>query len=171
MWKSQSMALPSPAKQKIQDPIYINWVPFPRNMNFQQSDKKRKNISWITFISGFPSGSVIRNSPANAGDMDLIPGLERSTGGGNGNPLHCSCLENPKDRETLCVTVHGVTKSWTCESWTRMCAHTHAHTRADTHTHTHTLSLCLFSTTYLSLVGSLPNFPIPLIIFTCDNKY
>ena len=74
MWKSQSMALPSPAKQKIQDPIYINWVPFPGNMNFQQSDKKRKKISWITFISGFPSGSVIRNSPANAGDMDLIPG-------------------------------------------------------------------------------------------------
>ena len=51
------------------------------------------------------------------------------------------------------------------------CAHTRTHTHVRTHTHTHTLSLCLFSTTYLSLVGSLPNFPIPLIIFTCDNKY
>ena len=97
--------------------------------------------------------------------MGLILGLERSTGGGNGNPLHCSCLENPKDREALCVTIHGVTKSWTCASWTRMCIHTHVRT------HTHTLSLCLFSTTYLSLVGSLPNFTIALIIFTRDNKY
>ena len=48
---------------------------------------------------------------------------------------------------------------------------THARTHTCGHTHTHTLSLCLFSTTCLSLVGSLPNFPIPLIIFTCDNKY
>ena len=45
--------------------------------------------------------------------------------------------------------------------------HVHTHTCA----HTHTLSLCLFSTTYLSLVGSLPNFTIALIILTCDNKY
>ena len=50
---------------------------------------------------GFPGGSVIENSPANAGDIrsvDLIPGLGRSPGGGNGNPLQYSCLENPVDR-------------------------------------------------------------------------
>ena len=39
---------------------------------------------------------VIRNQPANAGDLDAS-GLGRSPGGGNGNPLQCSCLENPRD--------------------------------------------------------------------------
>ena len=43
---------------------------------------------------GFP---VVKNLPANAGDVDLIPRLGRSPGEGNGNPLHYSCLENPMD--------------------------------------------------------------------------
>ena len=43
-------------------------------------------------------------------DSGLILGLERSPGGGNGNPLQYSCLENPKDRGALRVTIHGVTK-------------------------------------------------------------
>ena len=50
---------------------------------------------------GFLDGSVIKNLPANAfdtGDSDLIPGLGRSPGGGNGNPLDYSCLGNPTDR-------------------------------------------------------------------------
>ena len=47
---------------------------------------------------GFPGGSVVRNSPANAGDGDSIPGLGRSLGEGNGNPFQYSCLENPMDR-------------------------------------------------------------------------
>ena len=46
----------------------------------------------------FPDGSVVKNPPANAGDAGLIPGLERSPGGENGNPLQCSCLGNPIDR-------------------------------------------------------------------------
>ena len=45
--------------------------------------------------------------------MGLIPGLGRSPGGGNGNPLQYSCLENPVDRGACWATVHGVTKSWT----------------------------------------------------------
>ena len=48
----------------------------------------------------FPSGSVVKNPPANAGDtgdVGSIPGSERSFGEGNGNPLQCSCLENPMD--------------------------------------------------------------------------
>ena len=52
-------------------------------------------------IWGFPGGLVIKNLPANAadaGDMGSIPGLGRSPGGGNGNPLQYSCLENPIDR-------------------------------------------------------------------------
>ena len=44
----------------------------------------------------FPGGSVVKNPPANAGDVDLIPGSERTPGEGNGNPL--SCLENLMDR-------------------------------------------------------------------------
>ena len=47
---------------------------------------------------GFPGGAVVKNPPANAGDMDLIPGSGRSPGIGNGNPLQYSCLENSKDR-------------------------------------------------------------------------
>jgi len=54
----------------------------------------------------------------NAGDLGLIPGMERSPGGGHDNPLQCSCLENPqrqsiKDRGAWRAIVHGVTKSQT----------------------------------------------------------
>ena len=48
---------------------------------------------------GFPGGSVGRESACNAGDPGLmVPGQEDSPGGGKGNPLQCSCLENPMDR-------------------------------------------------------------------------
>jgi len=59
---------------------------------------------------GFPGGSV---SVCNAGDQGLIPGLGRSPGEGNGNPLQYSYLENPMDRGAWWATVHGVSKSWT----------------------------------------------------------
>ena len=49
--------------------------------------------------------SVVRNPLANTGDLGSIPGLGRSPGGGNGNPLQCSCLENPMDGEALWATV------------------------------------------------------------------
>ena len=42
---------------------------------------------------------MVNNLPANAGDMGVIPGSERSSGEGNGNPLQYSCLENPMDRK------------------------------------------------------------------------
>ena len=48
---------------------------------------------------GFPGGSVIKNSPANAGGTGSIPGSRRSPEEGNGNPLQYSCLENPMDKE------------------------------------------------------------------------
>ena len=44
---------------------------------------------------------------------DLIPGSGRYPGGGNGNPLQFSCLENPMDRGAWCYTVRGFAKSWT----------------------------------------------------------
>ena len=59
---------------------------------------------------------VLKNSPANAGDVrdrGLIPGLGRSPGGGNGNSLQYSCLENPMDRGAWQTTVHRVAKSQT----------------------------------------------------------
>ena len=59
---------------------------------------------------------VVKNSPTNAGDIrdvGLISGSGRSPGGGHGNPLQYSCLENPMDREAWQATVHGVTKTGT----------------------------------------------------------
>ena len=60
----------------------------------------------------FPKGSVVKNLPANAGDVDSVSGLGRSPGEGNGNPLQYSCLENPTDRGAQWATVYGVTKDW-----------------------------------------------------------
>ena len=48
---------------------------------------------------GFPGGSEVKVSASNVGDQGLIPGLGRSPGEGNGNPLQYSCLENPMDGE------------------------------------------------------------------------
>ena len=59
---------------------------------------------------------MVKNLPANVGDIrdsGLIPGLGRSPGAGNGNPLQYSCLENPMDRGAWWATVHGVAKSQT----------------------------------------------------------
>ena len=51
----------------------------------------------LSSLMGFPGGAMVETPPANAGDVDLIPGLGRSPGGGN--PLQYSCLENSMDRE------------------------------------------------------------------------
>ena len=56
---------------------------------------------------GFPGGSVVKNPPANTGDTVSIPGLGRSPGGGYGNPLQYSCLENPMDRVAWRAAVHS----------------------------------------------------------------
>ena len=52
-------------------------------------------------------------SACNVGDLGSIPGLRRSPGEGDGNPLQYSCLENPMDGGAWQATVHGVAKSWT----------------------------------------------------------
>ena len=59
---------------------------------------------------GFPGGSMVKNPPANAGDVGSIPGSRRSPGERNGNPLQHSFLGNPMDRGAWWATVHGVTK-------------------------------------------------------------
>ena len=54
---------------------------------------------------------MIKNLPVNAEDLGLIPGFGKSLGGGNGNSLQYSCLENAMDRGVWRATVHGVSKS------------------------------------------------------------
>ena len=62
---------------------------------------------------GFPDSSVGKESACNAGDLGSIPGLGRSPGEGNSDPLQYSCLENSKGRGAWQATVHGVAKHWT----------------------------------------------------------
>ena len=77
--------------------------------------------------------SQVSQMVKNAGDRGSVPGLGRSPGEENGNPLQYSCLENSMDKGVWWATVHGVKKSQTQLSNT----HTHTHT----HTHAHTGSL------------------------------
>ena len=57
---------------------------------------------------GFPGGSNGKESACSVGDLGSIPGLGRSPGGGNGNPLQYSCLENSTDREAWMATAHRI---------------------------------------------------------------
>ena len=61
----------------------------------------------------FPAGSDGKESACDVGDLGSIPGSGRPPGGGHGNPLQYSCLENPTDRGAWWATVHGVTESQT----------------------------------------------------------
>ena len=65
----------------------------------------------ISVLSTFPGGSEDKASAWNAGDAGSVPGLGRSSGEGNGNPLQYSCLENPMDRGAWQATVYRVAKS------------------------------------------------------------
>ena len=64
-----------------------------------------------------------KESTCTAGDSDSIPGSGRSPGGGNGNPLQDSCMENPVDRGAWLATVHGVTESDMTEVTEHACKH------------------------------------------------
>ena len=70
---------------------------------------------WLRVFSfaWFPGGSEVKASACNAGDLGSIPGLGRSRGEGNGNPLQYSCLETPMDGRASWATVHGVAKNRT----------------------------------------------------------
>ena len=67
----------------------------------------------ISYILGFPGGSDCKEPACNAGDLGSIPGLGRSPGGGHGNPLQYSCLENSRDRGAWRATDHGVSRTQT----------------------------------------------------------
>ena len=83
--------------------------------SFQKQQTSLKNIFffclfiWLYPVLDFPCSSVSKEYAFNAGDQGSIPGLGRSPGEGNGNPLQYSCLENSMDRGTWWATVHGVT--------------------------------------------------------------
>ena len=87
---------------------YVNILTMPYKIN--------TTTNTFTFTSGAPQVVlVVKNPPADAGelrDMGSTPGSGRSSGGGHGNPLQYSCLENPMDREALWATAQRVTKSW-----------------------------------------------------------
>ena len=95
----------------------ISWLQSPFAVFLEP--KKRKSVTTSTFSPficyevGFPGGSEDKAFAYNAGDPGSIPGLGRSLGEGNGNPLQYSCLKNPMDRGAWQPTVHGVTKSQT----------------------------------------------------------
>ena len=77
---------------------YRIWIFITKTMFEQGSTTEpTKYVSDILSL-GFSGGSVVKNSPANAGDSDLIPGSGRSPGGENGSPLQYSGLGNPTER-------------------------------------------------------------------------
>ena len=63
-------------------------------------------------LIGFRGGSESKVSSCNMGDLGLIPESGRSSGERNDNPLQCSFLETPMDREAWQATTHGIAKSW-----------------------------------------------------------
>ena len=74
------------------------------------------DISVSISIMNFPGGSVVTNLPDDTGDAKdagSVPGLGRSSGVGNGNPLQYLCWENPRDRVLPDRGVHGLTNGWT----------------------------------------------------------
>jgi len=68
---------------------------------------------FLRIQAGFTGDKVVNNRPTNAGDVGVVLGLGRSTGGGSGNPLQYSCLENSMDRGAWQAAFHGFSKSST----------------------------------------------------------
>ena len=78
-----------------------------------EADQPRVSQGGEFWETSYPGGSDGKESAWNAGEPGLIPGWGRSPGEGNGNPLQCSCLENPMDRGAWWTTAHEVAKSQT----------------------------------------------------------
>ena len=94
----------------------------------------------VMLILGFPHSSVGKESACNAGDLGSIPGLGRSPGEGNGNPLQYSCLENPMDRGAWWATVHRVARVW--HDWA---------TKPSDHVDTGDIYIYIYTHTYIPL--------------------
>ena len=99
--------------------LHLSWVLSPPSIPVDSCLFCFYGVAYLNCWS-FPGGEVIKKTPANAEDTNLIPGLGRSPGGGNGKPLRYSCLENSMDRGPWWATVHGVIKNWIwISNWAR----------------------------------------------------
>ena len=99
----------------------------------QDGQETRSGIKYLRWLSASKVALVVKNPPASAGDIrdtGSIPGSGRSLGGGHGNPLLYSSLENPMDRGAWQGTVHRVAKRGTqpsqrrlaiAKTWTQLC--------------------------------------------------
>ena len=94
----------------------------PKVEPWGNSDCTNLGSNKLRYTQGFPSGSVVKNLPANAGNArhaSLIPGSRRSPGEGNGNPLQHSCLGNPMDGGAWQATDYGMQRirhDWVTEN-------------------------------------------------------
>jgi len=91
-------------------------MPFSRHVtrHYKEGDqaslvRRKDSVPINVYLWGFPGGSMIKNLPANAGDVGLISGFRRSPGEGNGNPFQYFSLGNLLDRGAWQATVHGDT--------------------------------------------------------------
>ena len=118
--QADSLLSEPPGKPLVPEYVvhFVNLTSIP-SLSLRQSkihltsfSKKFHNKRGWTTIFLLVNHSVSKESACSAGDLGSIPGLERSPGEGNGNPLQYSCLENPMDRGAWWAAVHGVTKSW-----------------------------------------------------------
>ena len=91
---------------------YQNSPFFPKQRH-QDLSGSESQASGFLELTSFPGGSEDKASACNAGDQGSIPGLGRSPGEGNGNPLQYSCLDNPMDGGAWWATVDGVAQSQT----------------------------------------------------------
>ena len=163
---SHPLLSPSPPALNLsQHQSLLKWV----------SSSHQVAIKWKLFVTtlSFPCGSDGKESACNVGDSGSIPGLGRSPGEGNGNPLQYSCLENSVDRGAWRAAVHRVTESATSE-WL---------TLSDSNAHLPFLypclgvfsllqwRLCLFLLSYTNELGlfCLALITILILIFTCAS--
>ena len=86
---------PSEASPRLHAPPWSK----PLRLGAQVALRGADSVGPAFCALGFPGGSEIKASASNVGDLGSIPGLGRSLGEGNGNPLQYSCLENPMDGE------------------------------------------------------------------------
>ena len=82
-------------------------------LDLEKAEEPQIKVQTSIGSQGFPGSSDGEESAWNVGNQGSIPGLGRSPGGGNDNPLQYSCLENPMDRGAWQATVCWVVKSWT----------------------------------------------------------
>jgi len=93
--------------------INFGWGPWRKGANgLFFTHLLDSDLLLLKVVGDFPGGTVVKNLPANSGDVGLIRGSGRSREVGSGNPLPYPCLENSMDRGACWATVHGVAKCW-----------------------------------------------------------